>query len=97
MSRCLYASWSSKLRLCGWNGWQTVVDKEFTAKTKELLREHTTGGELEPPGAIHNLGSEELEALKGGDASDTTKILNLRKILATVVTEEGLQSRFCFP
>jgi type I restriction enzyme, R subunit len=70
------------------------VDKEFTAKTKELLREHTTGGELEPPGAIHNLGSEELEALKDGDASDTTKILNLRKILATVVTEEGAAKPF---
>ena len=73
---------------------RVYVDKEFTAKTKELLREHTTGGELEPPGAIHNLGPEELEALKDGDASDTTKILNLRKILATVVTDEGAAKPF---
>src|SRR5262249_37480371 len=64
------------------------VDKEFTAKTKELLRKHTTGGALEPPGAIHSLGPEELAALKDGDESDTTKVLNLRKILTTVVDEE---------
>lgn len=73
---------------------RVYVDKEFTAKTRDLLREHTTGGELEPPGAIHNLGPEELAALKDGDASDTTKILNLRKILATVVADEGAAKPF---
>ena len=66
------------------------VDKELTEKTKELLREHTTGGELELPGAIHALGPKELAALKDSDASDATKILNLRKILSVTVADEGV-------
>lgn len=73
---------------------RVYVDKELTAKTKELLQKHTQGGELELPGAIHNLGSEELAALRQSDASDTTKILNLRKILATLVLDESASKPF---
>ena len=73
---------------------RTYVDKELTEKTKELLREHTTGGELELPGAIHALGPKELAALKDSDASDTTKILNLRKILSVTVADEGSSKPF---
>lgn len=65
------------------------VDKELTAKTRELLRSHTDNQHLELPGAIHELGAAELAALKQSDASDTTKILNLRKILAVKVKEES--------
>ena len=50
---------------------QIYVDKELTAKTRELLRQHSTGGEFELPGAIHELGPKELAALKDGDTSDT--------------------------
>ena len=70
------------------------VDKELSAKTKGLLKEHTASGKLEMPGAIHELGAKELAALKSDDASDTTKILNLRKILTTVVTAEGASRPF---
>jgi len=70
------------------------VDKELSAKTKELLKEHTASGKLEMPGAIHELGAKELAALKSDDASDTTKILNLRKILTAVVTAEGASKPF---
>ena len=68
---------------------QIYVDKELTAKTRELLRQHSTGGEFEMPGAIHELGPKELAALKEGDTSDTTKVLNLRKILTDTVIKEG--------
>ena len=70
------------------------VDKELSAKTKELLKEHTSGGKLEMPGAIHELGPKELAALKTDDASDTAKVLNLRKILTTVVINEGASKPF---
>jgi type I restriction enzyme, R subunit len=40
------------------------VDKELTEKTKDLLRQKTTGGDTEPPGAIHRLGPKELAAIK---------------------------------
>lgn len=65
------------------------VDKELTAKTKELLRKHTDNEYLELPNAIHELGPDELAAMKQSDATDTTKILNLRKVLAVKVKEES--------
>ena len=70
------------------------VDKELTAKTKELLREHSSASDIETPGAIHVLGPKELAALRGSDASDNTKILNLRKVLVTVVRDESGQKPF---
>lgn len=65
------------------------VDKELTAKTKELLQQKTTGGGIDPPGAIHHLGPDELAAIKRSGTSDRTKILNLRKIIAIVAHKEG--------
>ena len=58
------------------------VDQEITAKTRELLQKYTTGGSMEPPGAIHDLGPKELKALRDSGVSDTTKVLNLRKLIA---------------
>ena len=58
------------------------VDREVTAKTRDLLQKYTTSGAMEPPGAIHELGPRELKALKDSGTSDTTKILNLRKLIA---------------
>ena len=70
------------------------VDKELSEKTKELLKQHTASGKLDLPGAIHELGPKELAALRSDDASDTTKILNLRKVLAAAVTEQGASKPF---
>ncbi len=68
---------------------RVYIDKELTAKTQELLRQHTTSSDLELPNEIHSLGPQELAALKESDSSDTTKVLNLRKILAVTVDTEG--------
>lgn len=68
---------------------RVYVDRELTAKTKALLREHTTGDTLELPGAIHELGPQELAALKDSAASPTTKILNLTKVLKATIDREG--------
>jgi len=73
---------------------RVYVDKELTAKTKALLREHTQSGDLELPGAVHELGPKELAAIKKGDASDTIKVLNLRKILEEIVVKEGAAKPF---
>lgn len=75
-------------------GDQVYVDRELTAKTKELLRQRTTSERLELPGAIHQLGPRELAALKQATSSDTTKVLNLRKILTAVVEKEGAAKPF---
>lgn len=58
------------------------VDKEITAKTRALLQKYTTGGDLELPGAIRELGPRELKALRDSGTSDTSKVLNLRKLIA---------------
>jgi len=63
------------------------IDKELTEKTRQLLRERTNISSLELPGAIHELGVKELEALKRSEIEDTTKILNLKKVLAAAGQE----------
>ena len=65
------------------------VDRDLAAKTRALLRERTASDSLELPGAIHELGPRELAALKDSGIADATKVLNLRKILAKTVAEEG--------
>jgi type I restriction enzyme R subunit len=72
-----------------WYSNRPYVDKELTEKTKMLLRQHTDGMNFGLPGTIHELGAEELLALKRGNLSAVTKTLNLRKLLSTVVSDEG--------
>ena len=43
---------------------RVYIDKELSAKTRELLRQHATSSTLELPGAIHELGVKELALLK---------------------------------
>ena len=61
---------------------------------RELLRERTGVTSLEAPGTIYELGPKELEALRQSDVSDTTKILNLKKVLAITVDKEGESKPF---
>jgi len=61
---------------------EIYVDREVTAKTRQLLQKYTRSGALQPPGAIHQLGPRELKALKDSGTSDATKVLNLRKLIA---------------
>lgn len=63
------------------------VDKELTNKTKMLLREHTVSYEIKAENKVHQLGVEELEAIKLKATSDKVKVLNLRKILNTVIRD----------
>ena len=68
----------------------TYVDKELTAKTRELLQEHTDSDPFELPGSIQELNANTLSEIGASDVSDTVKVLNLRKILKkTVIDESG--------
>jgi type I restriction enzyme R subunit len=73
---------------------RVYVDKEVTAKTRGLLQQHIASGRLDLPGQIHTLGATELAALKRSDAADTSKVLNLRKVLAATVDREGAARPF---
>ena len=68
---------------------RVYVDREFTAKTKELLRQQTQSGDLEPPTVVYEIGQRQLLALRESSADDAVKVLNLRKLLAEKVEEEG--------
>ncbi|HMA34879.1 MAG TPA: HsdR family type I site-specific deoxyribonuclease [Chloroflexia bacterium] len=75
-------------------GDHVYVDKELTAKTRDLLRQQVASGALDPPGAIHTLGPQELAALKRTVESDAVKIVDLRKALAVTVDREGAAQPF---
>ncbi len=65
------------------------ADKELTRKTRDLLRQHTSSSPLHLPGAIRELGPQELAMLKASNVSATIKALNLRKLLNVVVEERA--------
>ena len=70
------------------------VDKELTAKTRELLQQYTTSDPFALPGAIQELNANTLREVGNSEASDTVKVLNLRKILHKTVTEESRSKPF---
>ncbi len=72
----------------------TYVDKELTAKTRELLQEHTESDPFELPGSIQELNANTLRELGDSDVSDTVKVLNLRKILKKTVIDESRSKPF---
>jgi type I restriction enzyme R subunit len=78
-------------------GARTYVDKELTAKTKELLREQGDIGWIDIPGAIHALGPDELRELSKSGLSPTTKVINLRKKVQQIVEDEGDSNPFLQP
>ena len=70
------------------------VDKELTAKTRELLQQHTSSDRFALPGSIQALNANTLREVGNSDVSDKVKVLNLRKILHKTVTDEGRSKPF---
>ena len=70
------------------------VDKELTAKTRELLQEHTESHLFDLPDAVYELRTDTLQKMDQSDTSDTVKVQNLRKALHKTVTSEGSSKPF---
>ena len=70
------------------------VDKELTAKTRELLQRHTGSDPFALPGSIQELNANTLREIKQSYVSTKVKVLNLRKILHKTVTEESRSKPF---
>ena len=70
------------------------VDKELTAKTRELLQQYTGSDQFALPGSIQELDADTLREIKQSYASDKVKVLNLRKILHKTVTEGSRSKPF---
>lgn len=73
------------------------VDKELTAKTRELLQDHTESNLFGLPDAVHELSETTLNEINQSDVSDTVKVLNLRKALRQTVTDQGRSNPFLIP
>ena len=70
------------------------IDRELTAKTRELLQQHTESDQFALPGSIQELNANTLREIKQSYASDKVKVLNLRKILHKTVVEESPSKPF---
>ena len=70
------------------------VDKELTAKTRELLQEHTESDLFELPDAVYELRTDTLQKMDQSGTSDTVKVQNLRKALHRTVASEGKSKPF---
>ena len=73
---------------------RTYVDKELTAKTRELLQTHTESHLFELPDAVYELGTDTLQKVDQSEASDTVKVLNLQKALHQTVANESKSKPF---
>ena len=73
---------------------RVYVDKELTAKTRELLQEHIESGRFELPCAIQEVNANTLKKTHESQMSDTMKVLNLRKLLQKKVTDESRSKPF---
>ncbi|MXV84162.1 HsdR family type I site-specific deoxyribonuclease [Candidatus Poribacteria bacterium] len=73
---------------------RTYVDKELTAKTRELLQTHTESHLFDLPDAVYELGTDTLQQMDQSDISDTVKVLNLQKALHRTVANEGSSKPF---
>ncbi len=70
------------------------VDRELTKKTRRLLQQNTDFTNLQMPGEVYQLSAEELRNMRRNDNSDTTKVLNLSKVLGRLVAEQGTTKPF---
>lgn len=68
---------------------RVYVDRELTDKTKELVRESTSLYRIDAPTKVQTLGAEQLAALRRGDASDISKVLNLNKLIVQAADKES--------
>ena len=65
------------------------VDKELTAKTQQLLQQHTESDRFALPGSIQELNANTLREVGDSGVSDLVQVLNLRRVLRQAVIDES--------
>lgn len=66
---------------------RVVVDKELMRKTQVLVRKAVENYDIPKPYKIYEIKEDTLQALKKDDASDNTKVINLRKSIEKFVLD----------
>ena len=65
------------------------VDRELTARTRELLQQHIESDPFALPGSIQELNANTLREVGDSDVSDLVQVLNLRRVLRQAVIDES--------
>ena len=65
------------------------VDRELTARTRELLQQHTESDPFALPGSIQELNANTLREIGNSGVSDLVQVLNLRRVLRRAVIDES--------
>ena len=73
---------------------KVYADREFMAKTADLVRKHVSTDSVDAPLPVQALDEETLEALKASESPDTVKVINLIKRIRDAVDEEGEENPY---
>jgi len=70
------------------------VDRDFSQKTAELVRQCTKPGRIEPALAVYETYEERLRRIWQSGASDSEKVFSLRKSIAAAVARHGEEKEY---
>lgn len=71
-----------------------IVDREFTRKTAQLVRENTKSGQIQSSLEIYEINENTLRKLQESNASDTEKVFNLLVSIKKMVESEVTTSPY---
>jgi type I restriction enzyme R subunit len=71
--------------------------KDLMRKTEDLVRQHVTAGGLEEVLPVYQINDETLEALKKDTGSDSAKVVNLARSLASAVKDQEEEQPHLIP
>jgi len=71
-----------------------IIDKEFSQKTAELVREFTKSGRIELALEIFEINGETLKKIEESHTSDTEKVVSLIKNIERTVREFGAKKPY---
>ena len=71
-----------------------TVDREFTRKTAQLVRENTKCGQIQSSLEIYEINQDTLAKLQQSSASDTEKVINLIISIRKLVEQEATVSPY---
>ncbi len=74
-----------------------TIDREFSRKTAELVRKHTTGGIIKGGLDVYEINEKTLQRIEESQASDTEKIFNLIKGIEDAIRKEAHENPILIP
>ncbi len=72
----------------------TLIDKEFTKKTAQLVQQHAKVGEIKPSLDIYEINEDTLRKIEESKVGDTEKVFNLIKSIRHYINKESLKSPY---